>query len=355
MTTDLDDEIRSFMERGLRHVSAAEAIEHTSHGAATFPAAGFRPRASRARWTVIAAGTAAAACAAGLVASQLGAPGSRPHPHHGASTILTAAYVRHLSRRCRVAPAHARRDGLVSRTTHDGVSEGTSTSDITFSGRNWNDSFRESLPGSGGAASTTQSAINRVVHGQAYDYFVADHGLAWYHDTGPNAIASMAIPDPRKLLSELSPAASFVRVGYTTVDGVSVAHLRATDLSGLPSLQLGNDTPAGQLTSLDIWADSAGVVLRMSVSTSQTEPAGQRYLKLVPKNAAGELKALRKRHPHLTILAQKSGKLIVGWTINPAAAKPRVDRSSVVGSFLDIGQPQVIRPPAHAYVTHGVG
>jgi hypothetical protein len=355
MTTDLDDEIRSFMERGLRHVSAAEAIERTSHGAATFPAAGSRPRASRTRWTVIAAGTAAAACAAGLVASQLGAPGTRPQPHHSSSSILTAAYVRHLASASSVALAHAGRAVIVSRTTENGISQGTSTSDITFSGRNWNDSFREELPGSGGAAGPTQSAINRVVHGQAYDYFVADHGLAWYHDTGPNAVASMAIPDPRKLLSELSPAASFVRVGYTTVGGVKVAHLRATNLSGLPSLQLGNDTPAGRLTSLDIWVDSSAVVRRMSVSTSQTEPAGQSYLKLVPKNATGELKALRKRHPHLKILAQKSGRLIVEWTIDPAAAKPRVDRSSVVVSFLDIGQPQVIRPPAHAYQTHGVG
>lgn len=355
MTTDLDQEIRSFMERGLRHVSAAEAIGHTSHGAATFPSAGFRPRTLRARWSVIAAGTAAAACAAALVASQLGAPGTRPHPHRGASSILTAAYVRHLASASRIALAHAGRAVIVSRTTQDGVSEGTATSDITFSGRDWNDSFREVLPGSGGASGTTQSAINRAVHGQAYDYFVANHGLAWYHDTGPNAIASMAIPDPRKLLSELSPAASFVRVGSAAVDGVRVAHLRATDLSGLPALQLGNDTPAGRLTSLDIWADSAGVVRRMSVTTSQPEPAGQEYLKLVAKNAAGELKALRKHHPHLTVLAQKSGELIVGWTVNPGAAKTRVERSSVVVSFLDIGQPQVIRPPAHSYHTYGRG
>lgn len=355
MTTDLNQEIRSFMERGLRHVSAAEAIGHTSHGAATFPAAGSRRRAARTRWAAIAAGTAGIACAGGLAAAQLGEPASRARPHHDSRSILAAAYVRHLASASRIALADAGRAVIVTQTSQDGVSQGTATSDITFSGRDWNDSFREGLPGSGGAAGTTQAAINRVVNGQAYDYFVATNGLAWYHDTGPNAIASMAIPDPRKLLSELSPAASFVRVGYGTFDGVRVAHLRATDVSGLPSLQLGNDTPAGRLASLDIWADSTGVVRRMSVTTSQTEPAGQDYLKLVPKKAAGELRALRKRHPHLTILAQKSGQLIVGWTVDPGAAKTRVERSRVVVSFLDIGQPQVIRPPAHAYETHGVG
>jgi hypothetical protein len=353
MTTDLSEQIREFMERGVHRVSAAEAVGHTSRGTAPFPAPVSQRRAGRTRWAAIAAGTAAVACAGGLVASQLTNPGSHAGSHHAGRPVLTAAYVRHLASASRIALARAGRAVVVTQTTQGGVSQGTATSDITFSGGNWSDSFSETASGSGGAGGTSPAVINRVVGGQAYDYFVASHGRAWYHDTGPNAIASMAIPDPRKLLAELSPAASFVRVGYTAVDGVRVAHLHATDVSGLPSLQLGNDTPDGQLTSLDIWADSTGVVRRMTVTTSQTEHVSQGFLRLLPANATGELKALRKRYRHVTVMARKSGKLIVEVKTGPA--KTRIDTTDVVVSFLDIGQPQVIRAPAHSYHTYGRG
>jgi hypothetical protein len=42
----------------------------------------------------------------------------------------------------------------------------------------------EDLPASGGQPAIKQSAVNRVVDGQVYDYFTAADGLAWYHDTG---------------------------------------------------------------------------------------------------------------------------------------------------------------------------
>ncbi len=351
MTTDLNDEIRDFMERWLHHVSAAEAAGHSSRGAATFPARGFRRGAARTRRAVIAAGTAAIACGGGLVATQLGAPGSPARPQHGSQSVLTAAYVRHLASASRVALARAGRAVIVTQSTQDGVSQGTATSDITFSGRDWNDSFSEVLPGSGGTSGTTQSAINRVVNGQAYDYFVAAKGLAWYHDTGPNAIASMAIPDPRKLLTELSPAASFVRAGHATVDGVRVAHLQATDLSGLPSLQLGNDTPDGRLTSLDIWADSTGVVRRMSVTTSLTSPNG--YFKILPKATPGEIKALRKHGVKVFQITKSGGQRVTVELMTDGTS--HVVQATVTATFLDIGQPQIIRAPAHSYHTYGRG
>ena len=94
----------------------------------------------------------------------------------------------------------------------------------------------------------------------------------------------------------------------------------------------------------------------MSVTTSQTEPAGQSYLKIISRNAAGQLKALRKRYRQVTVVGRKSGQLIVEWTTaSPGSTKTRVERASVVVSFLDIGQPQVIRVPAHAYETRRVG
>jgi hypothetical protein len=351
MTTDLSDEIREFMERGLHHVSAAEAVGRTSQGKATFPAGRFRPRTRRTRWAVLAAGTAAIACAGGLVAAQLSGPGSRALPHTGHPAAITAAYLRHLASASRVALAQAGHAMIVSQTTQDGVSQGTSTSDITFSGRNWNDSFSEVLPASDGAGGTTQSAVNRVVGGQAYDYFVAARGLAWYHDTGPNAIASMAIPDPRQLLGELSPAAGFVQAGTGTVAGVQVEHLRATDLSGLPSIQLGNDTPDGQLMSLDIWADSAGVVRRMSVTTSQTASNG--YFKILPKATVGEIKALRKRGVNVFQITKSGGQRVTVELTTGGTA--HVVQTTVTVTFLDIGQHQIIRAPAHSYHTYGRG
>ena len=157
-----------------------------------------------------------------------------------------------------------------SRQTLAGTLEQASTDRISFEGANWNDSFSERIPTGSGAAATTQSAINRVVNGQAYDYFVAADGLAWYHDTGPNAVNSMHIPDPRKLLNELAPGAGFSKAGETTIGGVRVEHLTATVLTGLPAISLPNLWGQGMLSALDVWIDSGGVVRQMSMSFRQT-------------------------------------------------------------------------------------
>ncbi len=355
MTTDLKDQIHILMERGIASVTAAEAASQASRRSAPF-----RLPSSRRRRTlgISAAGLSAAACAVALVVTQAGGvartASQRP-------TIVTEAYVRHLASASRIALARSGRAVIVSRQTLSGVWQGTNTDDIAFSGRNWNDSFSEILPPVSGQPATTQSAINRVVNGQAYDYFVAAHGLAWYHDVGPDAIASMAIPDARTLLSELSADADFVVAGYSTVDGVRLEHLLATNLAGLPALQLGNATPQGRLTSLSIWADSSGVVHRMSLTTTQTIAVStlnpgqlRKTLRLAPARGRARVAAVRK-FMVAPLRGLKNKRLIMVRAGGHLSMRMEVQDTSVVVSFLDIGQPQVITVPGHAYLTYGLG
>jgi hypothetical protein len=354
MTADLKDQIHILMERGVLPVSAAEAASQ-ARGRSARPA-----RGSVSRGRILVAAGVAAACAAALIAAQLGGKHAGGTPAAGRRpAVVTAAYVRHLVSASRIALARAGRAVIVTRQTQGGVSQGTDTDEITFSGGNWNDSFSAVLPAAGGQPATTQSAINRVVDGQAYDHFVASHGLAWYHLVGPNAVASMAIPDPRKLLGELSPEAGFVVAGYATVDGLRLEHLRATRLRGLHSIQLGSSTVRG-LTSLDIWVDGSGVVHRLSLTESQAitvielnPPGAGRHLRIRPAISPARTASIRR----LIERESKSKKLIM---IKLAAGgKSRVTQqaqvTSVVVIFLDIGQPQVIGVPAHAYLSRGLG
>jgi hypothetical protein len=218
------------------------------------------------------------------------------------------------------------------------------------------------LPASAGQAATRQSAINRVVNGQAYDYFVAARGLAWYHEVGSDAIESMAIPDPRTLLGELAPGARFVLAGYSTLGGVRLEHLRATRLTGLPALRLGNATPQGRLTDLNIWADSSGVVHRMTLTTSQTIAVGMLNTRTLPRQLHVDPASHRAKIAAIRRWVEKERKLLKGHgmiKIELGSGKSgmtlQTQVTSLTVSFVDIGQPQAITIPAHAYLTHGLG
>jgi hypothetical protein len=351
MTTDLRDQIHDLMERGVRPVTAAEAASQSDHQPGPFRGRGIGQR----RTVAVTAGLAAVACAIALVATQAGGgprPVSRP-------AMATDAYVRHLAAASRIALARAGRAVIVTRQTQDGVFQGTNTDDITFSGRNWNDSFSQLLAG---PRATRQSAINRVVGGQAYDYFVAAHGLAWYHQVGPDAIESMAIPDPRTLLGELAPGAGFVVAGYSTVAGVRLEHLRATRLAGLPAIQLGNATPQGQLTSLNIWADSSGVVHRMSLTTRQTIEVGMlnskallREMRVDPASRLAKIAAVRRWVEKETKALKGKAMIRIEFGSGKSGMTQQTLVTSMTVSFTDIGQPQIIAVPAHAYLTYGLG
>jgi hypothetical protein len=367
MTTDLKDQIQAFMEGGVRHVTAPEAAERASWRPDGRRGRTVRTPRQRGRIFAITAGATAAVCAGALVATQAGGGGGPGSPRP-ARTMLAAAFVRHLASTSRTAMVHSGVAVIQSRVTLDGVLQQTDVDRITYSGGNWNDSFTVSSPAAPGQAASSESAINRVVHGLAYDYFVANHGLAWYHVTGPDAVSSMNIPDPRKLLAELSPAARFVNAGPARIGGIVLEHLRATKLSGLPSIQLGSATPTGQLTSLDIWVDGNGVVHRMALTVRQVNHVltlriiSQKNLpkgvKVIKARNMIQFKALLRelmRGKERVAIAEpgqgNAGRLL----LLQGKGRSQIQITTMAVSFLDTGKPQVIQVPAHSFVTYGRG
>ena len=105
----------------------------------------------------------------------------------------------------------------------------------------------------------------------------------WYHDTAPNAAASLAFPDPRTLVQDLTPKTGVEVVGQESVNGVELTHLRATNLSGLDSAGL-DGYVNGNVSSFDVWVDSDNVVEKIAITSSTTgytvspSPAGRRRL-----------------------------------------------------------------------------
>jgi hypothetical protein len=239
------------------------------------------------------------------------------------------------------------------------------TDRISFDGANWNDSFSVTTPAANGQPASKQVAINRVVNGQAYDYFTAADGLAWYHDTGPGAVNSMHIPDPRKLLDELAPAAGFVKVGPAEVGGVPVEHLRATSVSGLKVVPLPDLWDTGKLTGLDVWVDAQGVVRKLTMTASQTEYPGTMSLselKKLPKGTKviglkyAEESPIHRAKAVLKAWAGKAKGKHIEIVLKPAGSiQGQIQLTTVTVSFLHIGQAQHIKVPAHAIPTYGRG
>jgi hypothetical protein len=363
MADDLKEQIHLLMERGIRPVTPDDLARARPAGTATFPGRRVIARLTPGRAIPVAAGIAAAACVAALVATQLSGT-ARPAARPKAQVVLTAATLRHVTAASRLALARSGQALVISRQTLGGRLQQIGTADITFSGANWNDSFTVVSPAVDGAPAASESAINRVVDGQAYDYFVARDGLAWYHDTGPDAVADLSIPDPRLLLRELAPAARFVESGRFVVDGVAVTRLTATNLRGLPTLNSPNIWPAGRITGLSVWVDRAGVVRQLAVSAAQVAHVGG-----FPGNVAAIRFKLRKflaavshleREDHLSqaqaIEREKStvlGRSLAGT--RHAAVRTEVGAITITIRFADIGQPEVITAPAHAIPTYGLG
>ena len=351
MSADLKGQIHTLMETGIRPISVQDIACRSGDKRATFPT---RKAFTARRMTTGAIALAAAGCTAGLVATQLAAAPSRPPARHAPAT-LTAAYVRRLAAASRVALAQSGQAVLTTTVTQGGQLQQSSTDHLTFSGANWNDSFTY-IPTVNGRTLPPETAINRVVDGQAYDYFVAADGLARYHVTGPDAVASLNIPDPRALLTELEPTADFVQVGAAVVTGVRVEHLRATELAGLAVIPLPGIQAGGQVTALDVWVDSADVVQQLSVSVSrQVTVVALRPLSS-PKRVhitPGGLTQASLRKPPATSAAQKQAALNAASA--SAGAQTETQTTTITVTFLDIGQPQVITAPGSAITVSGLG
>ena len=368
--TDLKEQINILMERGIRPVSADDIVRRQSAGQTASGGRTVRRGLPRPRLAGITVGMAAAACALALALNQAG-PSARPVPARpvpagpasAAPATLTAAFIQHVASASRLALAHSGAAVIRSRQTLQGKLQQTSTDNITFDGLNWNDALSQTFPAAAGQPASTQSAINRVVHGQAYDYFTAADGLAWYHDTGPNAVSSMHIPDPRKLLAELAPAAGFVTAGHAVIDGVAVQHLRATSLGGLSAVQLPDQWNTGKVVALDIWVDANGVVRKLKMTGSQTLYPGTMSLselKRLPKGTTvtgwryAEQSPVKRAKAVLRATAKGKGKNII-VELQPGSVPPQTQLTTTTVSFLGIGQRQLITVPAGAIPVYGLG
>jgi hypothetical protein len=318
---DLKDQIHSLFETGLLPI-AADGIASRDQAAPTpFPSRA-RQAITVRRVTAVTVGLAAAACAAALVATQVGgAPTARP----AWPAVIDAAYVRHLAAASQLALARSGQAAITETQTED-KRESISTFRLTFSGANWND-YSTYAGTVHGVLTLLVTQLGRVVDGRAYSY----RGHTWYHITGPHAVTSLEIYDPRRLLAELSPSASFVRAGTAVVDGVPVEHLRATTLAALPAMSPAfpfasvpppANTVTGSvrhITSLDVWVDHHGVVRRLAWSTDSP-----------------------------TWFETSGGP----GSQQVVASGGHMEQSMVV-TFSAIGQPQVITAPPNAIPTPG--
>jgi hypothetical protein len=223
-------------------------------------------------------GLAAAGAAAALVVSQAGG-GQVP-----TRTVLTAAVIRHMARTSQAAMSSGQADIIWTSSGLPSVVE-----QITFDGTNWNDVLNPGMPmkitRTGKFVTQTGESINRVVDGQDYHYPAVkatpsgpDFTPSWMRIDGPGAGRGLSIPDPRTLLSVLSPSAGFVTDGTGSVNGVPVSRLRAATSGGVPAAPLDNiiqsEPDGARISAIDLWVDADDVVLKAEITVTGTNGSG---------------------------------------------------------------------------------
>jgi hypothetical protein len=360
MKADLSDQLRALMEHGVSAVSAAEATDSAGAARPAVLSGPGRPQPGRRRLAAAGAGFAAIAAACAIAVAQLAGPAVQPQARHGQrNLVLTAAMVRHVVAATRLALAHSGRAVISSSDTVNGKPQGGGTDYITFAGKNWNLLTR--FPR--GTEGAERYVINRVVNGKAYDYFIANHGWTWYHVTGPTAVSSMRIPDPRLLLGELEPTARFVVAGHGTIDGVHVTALSASRPRVIKLPNLPDVVPSGQLTALTVWVDGQGVARRIAMTASQKQ-TGFTFSHLKPAQFGKHVKILRiHRNWHGRPAIQIVVRLVHGhkerivrvWAAGAGKAVAQTEIGTVTVTFTDIGKPEVIRAPRHFFTVPGLG
>lgn len=224
--------------------------------------------------TATATGLAAAGIAGALVVSHSGGTTDR--------AVLTAATIKQMVTASTAAMTSGRADIYWT-----SAGQASLTQLIEFDGANFRDVSQTSgtlgkvpISPSPVVGTWTGETINEAVDGQAYHYpamvFKPKPHIAagWMRIDVKGAGQPLEIPDPRALLSVLSPSAAFVIDGYSTVDGTRVRHLLATTPGQVPLAPLHNiiqsepDSP--RLSALDLWVNSAGVVLKARMVVTGT-------------------------------------------------------------------------------------
>ena len=176
-----------------------------------------------------------------------------------------------------------------------------------------------------------------MVGGQLYLYIKEpDLQMHWYHDTTPNAAASLSFPDPRTLLQAVTPSAGLENLGRESVDGVELSHLRATTPGSIGKLGIPDIT--GTVTSFDVWVDSNNVVRKMAVSSSSGVGIS---CSAVPGSSSS---------PPVTINVNTPS----GTKVGASCSTTTLD-STIEVQFADLGSPQAITAPSDAIDQQGVG
>jgi hypothetical protein len=348
--TDLPPLIRECVDGGGNPISLCEI---KARAALTEHAVRRAPVRRGTRLGVAGAGLAAAGVAGALAASQMGGGAAR--------AVLTAAVVKHM--------ASASQAAMTSGEAGIQWTSGSSSvvQDITFDGSNWDDVLNPGQPShvtySPKQITRTGESIDRVVDGQAYHYPAIVQTPSgprfeprWSHIVAPGAAQQLDIPDPRSLLSVLSPSAGFVSDGSATVNEVQVQHLHATTPGGVPVSPLDpiiqSEPDNARVSALDLWVDSSGVVLKAQVTVSGTDssstltPAGEKALEqyakqhdlTIPKEFQNAPMALSRVEPGVAALLKQPG--MVTTRTSPSSV-------TVTVTFSKIGQPQQITVPSN--------
>jgi hypothetical protein len=227
-----------------------------------------------------------------------------------------------------------------STTTSGGiVAIPPTTLDVTFSGQDVNYLVASSGDGAEGVQ-------NRVVNGQLYLYIKGpDLEMHWYHDTTPGSGMSLGFPDPRTLISAVSPLLKFEDVGHQELDGALVTHLRATTPGALSRRAIHGLN--GTIASFDAWVDTNNVVRQVAVtSTYQACSLGN------PGSAP---------IAHSTVPStanENTGGIGASPKLEPETSAPSrctTATSRVQISFADLGTPEALTVPPGAIDQASVG
>lgn len=367
-TTELPAMIRECVDGGAEPISPAEA-----RARAVITERRVRPAPVRrgTRLGVAATGLAVTGIAGTLVASQLGGATAA-----GSRAMLTAAMLKQVTE----ASQTAMTSGQARIVTATGGS--VLVQQVSFDGANWNDVTDPGTPAqihrTPGAITRTGESISRVVGGQAYRYpaFLptpTPHYAAEWMQLTVGAAKSLDVPDPRTLLSALSPSARFVSDGYTTVNGARAEILQASRPGAVPLQPLqaliSTEPDNPQVSGLSLWVDSSHVVLRAEFGVTGPDtalkltPAGvqavQHYIK--QRGITVSAKLLRQMLNNPAMLSAWAGARAASDTgLASLLRRPGMASTehvtptgvTVTVTFSQIGQPQNITAPAH-YITAG--
>ena len=253
------------------------------------------------------------------------------------------------------------------RTTLGGTVYSYGGGGITFSGRNWSEDLATTVPSE--TLQPVNSLVSRIVDGQGY-YTANVHGRwVWVHDPHPDdpGLDATDLPDPRTLLSRLTPAARFQAAGDQMRGGVRLTVLRATAPGRVNSFRWLPGLYPGTLpvVSLEVWADRQQVVHHLAITFRGTIKVDTG--KPVSKAATRDLRRAESAWRNLFHRYQRTGKRgppsvwnatrsrVQQAQQNAVQIRREIDVIEVTLAYSGIGQPQHVTAPRHTIPVSELG